>query len=133
MPRSHRFLLAILLLGVPAAARAEPTPARPAVAPTIDTTLATADGQIRQFAFDGDPDTYFASAPNAGTADHFTLVFDDPVAVRSLAVTTGRPGGGDALDAGALEVSADSQKFEPLARFAGTVALGVPVGTPLKA
>jgi hypothetical protein len=72
------------------------------VAATIETTLATASGQIRQFAFDGDGNTFFASAQNAGRADHFTLVFDEPVAVKSVAATTGRPGGGDRLDVGVL-------------------------------
>jgi hypothetical protein len=103
------------------------------VAATVETTLASTAGQVRQFAFDGDPDTYFASAKDAGRADHFTLVFDEPVAVTSLAVTTGKPEGGDALDAGTLEFSADGEKFEELARFAGRVSLGVPAGTRVRA
>jgi hypothetical protein len=130
MPRWFRLVLAVLM-GLPAAARAAP-PA-PAVAATVETTLATSPGQIRQFAFDGNPETYFASAGDAGRADHFTLVFDAPVAVKSIAVVTGRPGGSDALDAGTLEVSADGTQFEVLARFAERVALGVPAGTPAKA
>src|SRR5579871_2574987 len=72
------------------------------VAATVETTLASAAGQIRQFAFDGDANTYFASAQDAGRTDHFTLVFDKPVAVQAVAVTTGRPGGSDLLDAGNL-------------------------------
>ena len=46
----------------------------------VETTLATADKNIRQFAFDGDPNTYFASAKNPGKDDHFTLVFDSAAA-----------------------------------------------------
>ena len=61
----------------------EPKPAP--VAAAIETTLATARGQIRQFAFDGDPDTFFASEKNPGGADHFTVVFDKPVKVKSIA------------------------------------------------
>jgi len=55
---------------------------------------------------------------NAGSGDHFTLVFDEPVAVKSIAVETGKTAGGDKLDAGSLQVSADGKAFEPLARFA---------------
>jgi hypothetical protein len=96
-------------------------------------TLATGGDHIRQFAFDGDPATYFASTANATKADHFTLTFDAPVAVRSVRVTTGRPEGGDALDQGALEGSADGQAFEPLAAFAGGTAEAAPGGKKLVA
>jgi hypothetical protein len=124
MPRSLLFLLAALT----------PTPAVAApVAAVVETTLPSAPGQIRQFAFDGDPDTYFASARDAGPADHFTLVFDRPVAVKSVAVTTGRPTGGDRLDAGVLEGSADGQAFEELARFADGAAQARPGGKALRA
>src|SRR5437868_298395 len=117
MPRSLRPVLAALLIAQSAAPAAAPP--TPSVAVTVETTLKTAGAQVRQLAFDGDPDTCFVSAGNAGRADHFTLVFDRPVAVRSAAVTTGRAKGADGLDAGALEVSADGKKFEPAAKFAG--------------
>jgi hypothetical protein len=84
----------------------------------VETTLTSASGQIRQFAFDGDPATYFASDKAPGAEDHFTLVFDKPVALKAVEVKTGRPKGEDRLDAGSLEVSADGKKFEPLAKFA---------------
>ena len=110
MRRSVRFLLALSFLSILGAAQAEDT--APPVQATIDTTLATATKQIRQFAFDGDPDTYFASATNPKSTDHFTLVFDRPVAVKSIVVTTGKPrGGGDALDKGEVEVSEDGATF----------------------
>src|SRR6266478_4094668 len=116
MRRSLRSLLAASLLCVSAVVpptllpyvRGDAKAAKPVelpVAATIDTTLSTASGQIRQFAFDGNPDTYFASAQNAGSSDHFTLLFDKPVAVHSIEVITGKPKGGDKLDAGTLEVS----------------------------
>ena len=63
--------------GAAAVGRAASRAAEP-VAATVETTLTTAGEQIRQLAFDGDPDTYFASDKNAAAADHFTLVFDKP-------------------------------------------------------
>jgi len=95
---------------------------KPTVAATVQTTLQTASGHIRQLAFDGDPETYFASVQNASRSDHFTILFDKPVALRSVVVTTGRPKGGDALDKGTLEVSADGKTFETLAPFTEGVA-----------
>jgi RNA polymerase sigma factor (sigma-70 family) len=103
------------------------------VAAGIETTLATAADRIRQFAFDGDPDTFFVSAQDAGAADHFTLVLDQPVALRSVTVTTGRPGGGDALDAGTLEISADGRTFGQLTKFVNGTARGLPKGRKIRA
>jgi hypothetical protein len=119
MYRLIQFLVGVVLLCLPAGALG--APAAP-VAASVETTLRTASGQIRQFAFDGDPNSFFASAQNPEKTDHFTLVFDAPVAVKSIAVTTGRPGDHDRLDAGALEVSPDGKTFESLAKFQqGTV------------
>lgn len=100
-------MVPVILLALVPLAPADPVRA------TVETTLPTATGQIRQFAFDGDGDSFFASARNAGKADHFTLVFDKPVTVTSVGVVTGRPNGGDSLKAGAIEVSADGTKFFP--------------------
>lgn len=101
---------------------------RPATA-VVETSLATGGGRVRQFAFDGDPDTYFASEKSATKADHFTLTFDTPATTKTVTVTTGRPGAGDKLTAGVLEVSADGKTFEELAKFTddGT-ASGAPKG-----
>lgn len=114
----QRALPVLLVVTSVAVAAAPPARTGRSVVAVVETTLQTAAPQIRQLAFDGNPDTYFASAGNARAADHFTLVFDQPVAVRLVAVRTGRPGGGDRLDAGALEGSADGQQFEPLSRLA---------------
>lgn len=84
----------------------------------IETTLSSAAPQIKMFAFDGDANTYFLSSQNAAAADHFTLLFDAPVALKSVAVLTGRVKGGDALDAGVLELSEDGKTFEGAAKFA---------------
>jgi hypothetical protein len=116
-------LLALLSLAIPAGALdAQTKKAEPPAAAVIETTLKTEGKQIRQFAFDGDPGTYFLSAQNPTGKDHFTLVFDKPVAVTALAMTTGRPGGGDLLEEGSLEGSEDGKAFEPLAKFAKGVA-----------
>jgi hypothetical protein len=107
--------------------------AEPPVAATIETTLKTADGHIRQFAFDGNAATFFASAENASAGDHFTLVFEKPVTIRSLAVTTGRPQGGDRMDAGTVEASKDGKSFTALAKFADGVARAEPAGAAIRA
>ena len=95
---------------------------KPAIAATIETTLTTKGEHIRQFAFDGEDKTYFASDKNATQEDHFTLVLDKPVAIRSLLVRTGRPDGDDKLDAGSLQVSEDGKSFEEIAKFIGGTA-----------
>ncbi len=108
-------------------------PGEQPVAATIETTLATGSGQIRQWAFDGDANTFFASARNAGGGDHLTLVFDRPVAVKSILATTGRPGGEDRLNAGAIEVSEDGKKFEPVGEFAEGVGRAKTSGRAIRA
>lgn len=112
---------------------ASPAAADVPVTASIDTALETASGQIRQFAFDGDKTTFFASKQNPGADDHFTVVFDKPVAVKSVAVATGRPDGSDRLDAGRLEVSEDGQTFEMLALFAEGASHGELRGRKIRA
>jgi hypothetical protein len=124
MKGSLLFLVAFWTLWVPVRG-SDATDAKP-VAATIETTLATTrgitSGPIRQFAFDGDPSTFFASESKPGASDHFTLVFDQPVALRSIALITGSPDGHDALEAGRLEYSADGTEFGLLANVtAGTL------------
>ncbi len=114
LPFSSFFVLLLFSLPLPAVAAEKPS-----VAVTIETTLTTEGEHIRQFAFDGEDKTYFASEKNATAEDHFTLVLDKPAAVHSLRVTTGRPDGRDKLDAAMVEVSADDKKFEELAKFSG--------------
>lgn len=98
------------------------------ISAVVESTLATDSGQIRQFAFDGDPNTYFRSSKNAGKDDHLTLIFDKPAAMKSIAVRTGVPKGGDALDSGALQVSTDGKTFESIAKFANGSAKAAPEG-----
>jgi hypothetical protein len=122
MRRPTRLALAFLptVLFLPIVARGEP------VAAVVDTTLETGSRQIRQFAFDGNAETYFDSKENPRASDHFTLVFEQPVSVKSVAVVTGKPGPEAAhkLEAGVLEVSADGKTFTELAKFADGEALG---------
>ncbi|OWK35595.1 basic secretory protein-like protein [Fimbriiglobus ruber] len=112
------FATAAFGLSPVAAVETAPMPSPAPIGAMVETSLATAGRQIRQFAFDGDPASYFGSEKNPGKDDHFTLVFDAPVDVRSVTVSTGRAGGMDALDAGTLEVSADGKSFESAAKFA---------------
>jgi len=105
----------------------------PTVPATVETTLRTAGPQIRQYAFDGNPLSCYASANNPTAADHFTLLFDKPVAVKSVSVQTGYPNDSWILTAGRLEVSVDGIAFEPLARFNKGVAQGNAAGRKLVA
>lgn len=104
--------LSVILLVAANAAGAEP-----AVAATIETTLSTGGDHIRQFAFDGDAGTWFASAKNPTKQDHFTLVFDKPVAVKSLSVALADPKGDKVFGAVSVLVSEDGKKFNSAARF----------------
>jgi hypothetical protein len=135
MHRSIGFVIAVVPVWVPLVASGAP-PLKPAelpVAARIETTLSTAADQIRQFAFDGDSDTFFGSEQSPCSTDHFTLVFDEPVAVKSIAVATGRPDGSDSLDAGTLEVSGDGKTFRALAKFAEGTAGAEPDGRKIQA
>jgi hypothetical protein len=118
----------VLLTAFPSPAVEVAPPPRPVELAVVESSLPTAGGRIRQFAFDADPATYFASDGNPTKADHLTLTFDAPVALKDIAVVTGRPDGADALAAGVLEVSADGAAFEALAAFetgrAGAAAKG---------
>ncbi len=132
MTRSARSALLVIFLFAAATGGASPPRDRP-VAATIDTTLTTRGEQIRQLAFDGDEASSFRSQQPPGADDHFTLVLDQPVRLRSIAAITGRADGGDAVRAGTLEVSADGTTYRELARFAGGTARGSPAGGTVRA
>ncbi len=87
------------------------------VAARIECPLPSAVDHIRQFAFDGDASTYFATSTSPSAGDHVTLHFDAAVALKSVKVTTGGAKGEGALKAGVLEFSEDGAKFETLAKF----------------
>jgi hypothetical protein len=110
-------LLAGFVAGAANDARADPP-----LTATIETSLSTASDQVRQLAFDGDQDSFFASGANAGPADHFTLAFDRPAAVQFIRVVTGRPEGDDTLESGTLQVSDDGETFADLAKFSAGAA-----------
>ncbi len=117
--------------GTSGAQEAKPVPGP--VFATVQTSLHTADNHIRQFAFDGDDASYFASKESPGSTDHFTLVFDKPVALESIKVTTGLADGANGLDAGNLEGSANGKSFQPLAQFSKGTAAAKPEGKRLLA
>ncbi len=96
-----------------------PLPHLPAkkVMAVVESSLATGHNQIRQFAFDNDPSTYFESEKNPTQADHLTLVLAEPVTVESILVLTGKPDGKDLLKNASLEVSSDGKTFVKVAAF----------------
>ncbi|MDR3621394.1 MAG: basic secretory protein-like protein [Paludisphaera borealis] len=115
-------------MGGDASAFAEAGP----VAAVVESTLATGSDKIRQFAFDGDDGTFFTSKAAPGAEDSFTLVFDEPVIVKAIAVQTGKPDGADALASGTLETSEDGTTFHDAATFQKGAAKAEP-GRRLKA
>ncbi len=123
---------ALLAASTCAAGESPAEKGQPVVA-KIETTLATAPGRIRQFAFDGDSNTFFASQKNPAGTDHFTVVFERPVTVKSIAVVAGQPDGRDALDAGKLEVSSDGKSFRELSLFVDGKTQAEPRGEQIRA
>jgi basic secretory peptidase family protein/F5/8 type C domain-containing protein len=123
-------LLAFSVIGVRDAAEAasKSTAESRGVAVTVESTLKTSGDHIRQFVFDGDPDTFFASDDNATAKDSFTMTFDKPVTIQSISVATGRPNGEDKLESGELEISHDGGKFESVAEFSDGAAKYVTKG-----
>ena len=91
-----RAILAILPIGFTIDAQASPD-ATPVIA-SVESTLGTSGKNIRQFAFDGDLETCFVSDRNPGDSDHFTMVLEKPVTIRSIEVTTGKSDGTDKLE-----------------------------------
>jgi hypothetical protein len=134
MYRLVRPLIALCALSFFALILNAQTPAKTdgPVAAVVESSMETAKGQIRQFAFDGDPETFFLSKGNPTATDHFTVIFDKPVAMKSIVVATGKPGGGDGIENGILEVSADGKEFSELAKFQDMV-LASPKGKNIQA
>ncbi|HYH66150.1 MAG TPA: basic secretory protein-like protein [Urbifossiella sp.] len=117
--------LAVTLASAPLVAQpAAPAP-RPVVRAVAESSLPTAGGRIRQFAFDGDPNTSFTSEGNATKDDHFTLTFDKSVTLRYLSVLAGRPGEEPAQVV--VEVSVDGKTFAPVSPAATMPARAVRV------
>ncbi len=119
-----RRLTVVLVLLCGSAATAVPDtapPPRPVVRAVVESSLPTAKGNIRQFAFDGNASTSFESARDAAKDDHLTLTFDAPVQLRSAAAVTGRPGAEAEASAYLVESSADGATFGPVGAVAGPV------------
>jgi hypothetical protein len=130
MMLAARSLGVVLLLPILFSATAQ---AGEPVGAMVETTLATRDGHIRQLAFDGDASTSFASEKGPSARDHFTLVLDKPVKLKSIAVTTGRKDNSEAIASGMLEVSPDGHSFHEVARFTDGVVRAGPVKQPIRA
>jgi hypothetical protein len=130
MMHARRLMLMVILLLIPLVV---PVHGGETTAAAIETTMATHDRQIRQFAFDGDEATFFASEKGPSAEDHFTLVLDKPVSVKSVEAKTGRSDGSGKLAGGALEVSRDGKVFRTLGGFADGHARGGPVEEPVRA
>jgi Peptidase of plants and bacteria/F5/8 type C domain len=82
------------------------------VSAVVESSLKSAGGNIRQFALDGDQNTYFASEGNPGKDDHFTIRFDEPVLLKSVDLRTGRPNlRDDVLIHGVVQTSTDGKTF----------------------
>lgn len=118
------WLCTLILVSFSVATTAQ-TPKKRTAAPVvvgITSSMKSAKGQIRQFMFDGNAETYFASEQNPQKDDHLTLQFDELVNVKSINVMTGLPDGQDKLEEGTLEVSSDGRKFQTVSKFVNGVA-----------
>jgi hypothetical protein len=105
----------------------------PAVQAWIETSLATSEGHIRQFALDGDRASYFLSAENFSSRDHFTVFLEKPVELGSVEVLSGRAAGEGELEGGVLEASGDGQAYQVLARFEKGIARAKAERLPVRA
>lgn len=124
----HRLLSCLFLVSVvsPVATAALEVAPRPRGLElvAVESSLTTAGSSIRQFAFDENAATYFASEKKATKTDHFTFRIENPVTVKNLTVQTGRPTGEDKLATGVVELSTDGTKFEEAGKFVnGTATL----------
>lgn len=121
-----RALPLLLLLTSTAAAADRPVapPPRLVEQAVIESSLATGDrgARIRQFAFDANPATYFASDKNATKADHLTLTFDGPVSLKFIRVVSGKPNGDEKLAAGVVECLGDDKTPVLTVKFADGIA-----------
>ncbi len=89
---------------------------------TMESNQKSGEGQIRQFALDGDDETYFASENNAGKDDHLTVIFAEPLAIKSVSINSGKSNGDNKLTAAAIAVSDDGKSFDEIAKFADGAA-----------
>ena len=83
-------------------------------------------------ALDGDEGSYFKSVYGMDDGDDFTVMFSQPIRLRSLRISTGDEKGDNLLSNGYVEVSADGTSYFRAARFdakgiAATTNIGQPV------
>lgn len=86
-------------------------PAAPATTDaTLYSTMPSTNIHRPELAMDGDPSTYFKSYYNMDDGDDFTVLFNNPVPVRSLRIVTGDSEGENTLTNGYVETSTDGGK-----------------------
>jgi hypothetical protein len=123
MIRAHHVLvLLIAIFAVGSSTADEATNGDSSPVATMESNQKSGNSQIRQFAFDGNDDTYFASENNAVKDDHLTVVFDNPIAIKSISITSGKSDGENKLTAAVVAVSDDGKSFEEIAKFADGAA-----------
>ncbi len=81
---------------------------------SVESNLSTDGPNIRQFAFDGDDRTGFASKEPAKAGDYFTLNFDRVVELRAATATLGEASTAEVV----LEATTDGKTYLPIAEFA---------------
>ncbi len=92
------------------------------VSTSVESSLKTDSGHIRQFVFDGDPGTFFRSTETPKATDHLTIRFDREIDLKGLKFTTGAPDTKDGHLAANIEISRDGSKFEPAGSLKGDTA-----------
>ena len=101
-------------------------------AAVAESSLATDSDMVRQFAFDGDADTYFASKDAPGRRTRSRWSSTSQSSSSPSAVQTGKPDGAEALGSGSLQTSEDGEAFQDAATFEKGVAKAEP-GRRIKA
>jgi hypothetical protein len=127
------FALAAMAAAQAWAADAPPGPPQPPPRARVETSLPTDGDRVPELAFDGKPDTFCRSARAAKAGDTFTLVLPAPVKVREVEVATGKPDGGETLEQGVLEISADGNAFTEAAALKSGAAKADLGGKDLRA
>jgi len=99
-------------------------PPRRTLEATFAATAGTRDLLLPEFTLDGDPATFYQSAPNPKAGDTFTITLAKAALVATVEVLTGSNGKGMA-DAAELQVSSDGAKYVTVAKLSAGTAKAV--------
>ena len=117
MNRNPHLTFALLaLLGASGSSHAQ-TNAPITTEATLYSTLPSTNAHRPEMAMDGDPDSFFRSAYGMSAGDDFTVLFSQPLPLRSLRITTGDLDGDNLLTQGFVEVSPDGTRYTRAASF----------------